>query len=204
MASFDFPNNPTLNDEYSLNGASYIWNGEVWERLPTAGLQGNQGTQGLQGNQGNQGLQGRQGTQGLSVQGSQGVQNAQGNQGLQGLQGYKGDTGGANVDISENPPALPDNGDLWWDSGTGLFSVYYEDGDSNQWVEVSAGPAGAQGLQGLQATQGTQGEPGVASSSAPASASSTGTVGTISFDANYIYICIATDTWKRVAISTWT
>jgi hypothetical protein len=37
----------------------------------------------------------------------------------------------------------------------------------------------------------------------PASASATGTVGTITYDADYIYICTATDTWKRVAISTW-
>jgi hypothetical protein len=37
----------------------------------------------------------------------------------------------------------------------------------------------------------------------PASASATGTVGTITYDTDYIYICTATDTWKRVAISTW-
>jgi collagen type VII alpha len=37
----------------------------------------------------------------------------------------------------------------------------------------------------------------------PASASDTGTEGTITWDADYIYICTATNTWKRVAISTW-
>lgn len=37
----------------------------------------------------------------------------------------------------------------------------------------------------------------------PSSASDTGVAGTITRDANYIYICVATDTWKRVAISTW-
>lgn len=37
----------------------------------------------------------------------------------------------------------------------------------------------------------------------PASAAATGTVGTITFDANYIYVCVATNTWKRVAIATW-
>ena len=40
-------------------------------------------------------------------------------------------------------------------------------------------------------------------SATPASASAAGTVGTISWDANYIYICTATNTWKRVAIATW-
>ena len=37
----------------------------------------------------------------------------------------------------------------------------------------------------------------------PASASATGVQGTIVWDASYIYICTATDTWKRVAIATW-
>jgi len=37
----------------------------------------------------------------------------------------------------------------------------------------------------------------------PASATATGTTGTIVYDANYIYVCVATNTWKRVAISTW-
>jgi hypothetical protein len=30
-----------------------------------------------------------------------------------------------------------------------------------------------------------------------------GVKGTICWDANYIYVCVATDTWKRVAIATW-
>ena len=40
-------------------------------------------------------------------------------------------------------------------------------------------------------------------SNAPASASATGTTGSIVADANYIYVCTATDTWKRVSIATW-
>ena len=39
--------------------------------------------------------------------------------------------------------------------------------------------------------------------STPASAGATGTTGTIAWDASYIYVCTATDTWKRVAIATW-
>lgn len=37
----------------------------------------------------------------------------------------------------------------------------------------------------------------------PASASATGTTGMITWDTDYIYICVATNTWKRVAIATW-
>ena len=37
----------------------------------------------------------------------------------------------------------------------------------------------------------------------PASASDTGVEGTMTWDDDFIYICTATDTWKRVAIATW-
>ena len=43
----------------------------------------------------------------------------------------------------------------------------------------------------------------VITSQTPASATATGFVGTICWDANYIYVCTATNTWKRVAIATW-
>jgi hypothetical protein len=38
---------------------------------------------------------------------------------------------------------------------------------------------------------------------APASAAAVGLAGSIVADANYIYVCTATNTWKRVAIATW-
>jgi hypothetical protein len=38
---------------------------------------------------------------------------------------------------------------------------------------------------------------------APSSASSTGTTGEIRYTADYIYVCTATNTWKRSAVSTW-
>jgi hypothetical protein len=37
----------------------------------------------------------------------------------------------------------------------------------------------------------------------PATSTSTGTTGQVAFDQNYIYYCVATDTWKRSALSTW-
>ena len=37
----------------------------------------------------------------------------------------------------------------------------------------------------------------------PANATAAGTKGQISWDANYIYVAVDTNTWKRVAISTW-
>lgn len=41
------------------------------------------------------------------------------------------------------------------------------------------------------------------SNTAPGSTSATGRPGTIAYDNDYLYICIATNTWRRVAVSTW-
>lgn len=38
---------------------------------------------------------------------------------------------------------------------------------------------------------------------APTSANDTGVLGEVRIDANFIYVCTATNTWKRAAISTW-
>lgn len=43
----------------------------------------------------------------------------------------------------------------------------------------------------------------IASVDAPAAANSAGNAGAVAYDSSYIYVCIATDTWKRAAISTW-
>lgn len=37
----------------------------------------------------------------------------------------------------------------------------------------------------------------------PASAGADGMTGNIAWDSDYIYVCVSTDTWKRVAIATW-
>jgi hypothetical protein len=42
--------------------------------------------------------------------------------------------------ISATAPALPQPGTLWWDSDSGRFYVYFNDGNSSQWVQVNAYP----------------------------------------------------------------
>lgn len=37
----------------------------------------------------------------------------------------------------------------------------------------------------------------------PANATDTGATGQIAVDSSYLYVCVATNTWKRVALSTW-
>ena len=39
--------------------------------------------------------------------------------------------------------------------------------------------------------------------STPSSASDIGTTGQVAVDTDYVYVCTATNTWKRAALSTW-
>lgn len=39
--------------------------------------------------------------------------------------------------ISDTAPSSPLHGQLWWDSSTGDFYIYYNDGTSSQWVQVN-------------------------------------------------------------------
>lgn len=43
----------------------------------------------------------------------------------------------------------------------------------------------------------------IVSNSAPANAASNGIAGTIRYDSSYVYICTATNTWKRAQLTTW-
>lgn len=43
----------------------------------------------------------------------------------------------------------------------------------------------------------------VMSEKTPASAVASGSAGEMAFDASYIYICIAKDTWRRIAHASW-
>ena len=55
---------------------------------------------------------------------------------FEGYTTFWGDIGGA-VAISSAPPTNAATGDLWYDHDDGRTYVYYNDGDSNQWVEMS-------------------------------------------------------------------
>lgn len=44
--------------------------------------------------------------------------------------------GGSAVSVSDTPPGSPSSGELWWESDTGKLKIYYNDGDSSQWVDA--------------------------------------------------------------------
>ena len=43
----------------------------------------------------------------------------------------------------------------------------------------------------------------IITSSVPATAAAAGIAGQLAYSSTHIYMCVATNTWKRVAISTW-
>ena len=83
---------------------------------------------------------------------------AQGGTGPTGAQGSQGTAAG--LTIGTSAPGSPSAGDMWWDSDSGLFLTYYNDGNSSQWVELNQGPMGAQGATGPTGAQGATGPTG--------------------------------------------
>lgn len=84
--------------------------------------------------------------------------------------------------------------------GGGTAGIFVDGGSSAAIVTASSYDWSAIfGDGGVQATQYHLS----ALNTAPSSSSDTGRLGEIRITASYIYVCTATDTWKRVAISTW-
>ncbi len=141
----------------------------TWAEPPGGGVGSLQGVQGLQGTQGLQGesIQGLQGLQGVTGAGGQAnIQwKDQGTNlgapgevtvvdfiGLGVTATYNtgtltvditggGGSGNASVTTADSPPAMPNDGDLWWDSATGMLMIYYDDGTSSQWVSATVTPS---------------------------------------------------------------
>jgi hypothetical protein len=55
---------------------------------------------------------------------------------------------GGGVTVSATAPATPIAGDAWYDTVDGTLYVYYNDGDSSQWVEVAANSGISVALEG--------------------------------------------------------
>lgn len=114
------------------------------------GPKGDQGVQGIQGVQGPVGPQGVKGDTGnaSTVPGPVGPKGDQGIQGVQGVQGPLGPVGPAGpvgpmggqiMYIGDGPPASPVVGQTWFESDSGNSFIFYDDGNSQQWVPSHVG-----------------------------------------------------------------
>ena len=151
---FDFPSNPTPGQIFIAGGAGYTWNGYAWQLGGTHGAwigdtppvspthgqffwESDTGALYVYYNDGNS-------QQWVQVNGTVGGEGG----------------GGAGVTISDTLPVSPVPGQLFWESDTGIFAIYYDDGTSQQWVQIGAGPKGDTGPQGAVGPQGIPGPVG--------------------------------------------
>jgi hypothetical protein len=131
----------------------------------TIGYSGSKGDQGVIGYTGSIGFSGSKGDQGvIGYTGSKGDQGVigytgsigfSGSKGDQGIIGYTGSEGNLDVAVASTPPVSAGIGDVWIDDATGIQYFYMNDGNSNQWVELSnqgvVGFTGSSGASTLSA-----------------------------------------------------
>jgi|SRR6056297_739516 len=166
------------------------YNGTVWTDF--RGYTGSQGTIGPQGATGYTGSQGYTGSKGftgsagagftgsggttgftgsLGYAGSQGIAGFTGSRGVIGFTGSRGVVGftgsqGFRASTSDIAPTGIADGHMWFNTNTATLNVYYDDGDSQQWITTSgpAGPLGYTGSQGIQGVIGYTGSAGTGGS----------------------------------------
>ena len=135
-----------------------------------AGPKGDTGDKGATGATGGDGDKGDKGEP-STVAGDKGDKGELGNTGT----GTKGEKGaGSSVTIGVSPPTSPTPvpGDMWWDSDDADLHVYYNDGNTSQWVSVTSsaalkgqtGDKGQKGEVGVTGDKGQKGETGAAAS----------------------------------------
>ncbi len=144
----DFPNSPSVNDEFTSGSTTWRWDGTVWKVVrdfAPAGATGAVGETGAQGNTGLTGVTGAVGNTGANgntgMTGATGVTGAQGNTGATGETGAIGNTGAqGNTGLTGNTGAIGNTGAQ---GNTGL-----------------TGNTGAQGNTGLTGNTGATGAAG--------------------------------------------
>jgi len=83
------------------------------------------------------------------------------------------------------------------------FRVFDDDMNENGMMSIRGGNVGIGTLSPMEKLDVDGDAIRIRNPQTPASASASGTAGMICWDSTYIYVCVATDTWKRVLIETW-
>lgn len=121
-----------------------FWDGIEWKNISRRGDVGPVGPIGPIGYAGSRGDTGDPGPLGYT-----------GSIGPSGPIGYAGSQGESSFTWGPIAPTFPKIGDRWFDTLTGAELVWVDDGNSSQWVEVSAS-----GFVGTTGYTGSQGAPG--------------------------------------------
>jgi hypothetical protein len=203
------PGSPQVGDIWidSDDDSVNVYNGSDFATVATAAPQGPTGPSGPSGPLGPTGPTGPAGS-GVSVLGSYATVE------LLETDTPVGNIGDAYV-IGENLYVWSDLNQEWFDAGTfvgetgptgaqgdvGFTGLTGDTGPTGP-TGPSGGPTGPEGPTGPTGATGATGL-GITGPSTPESATSTGVAGTVLWDSGYVYICVATNTWKRAAISTW-
>ena len=146
----NFPDTPSVNDEFTSGSTTWRWDGSVWKVVRDFAPTGATGATGPTGNTGAVGQTGPTG-----AQGNTGVTGATGAQGETGVTGAEGQFAVA----ATTPPSTPAEGDAWYDSASGNLYVYYD----SYWVEAASandGPTGNTGATGVVGPTGATGAQG--------------------------------------------
>ena len=98
------------------------------------------------------------------------------------VSGLGGGGGGASVTVSDAAPSSPSAGDLWFDSTGLVLYVYYNDGDSSQWVQTNPSGSGSSGSSG--------GSGGGASVSVSGTAPTSPSAGDLWFDDDDLFLYV--------------
>lgn len=82
-----------------------------------------------------------------------------------------------------------------YNDNLGIFGMFIDAQSNNAGFNVQDTPTSGVDIGGNSIR--------IRTTKTPSSASDTGVKGTICWDSSFVYVCIDTNTWKRVAISTW-
>ena len=137
--ALNFPNSPSLNATHTHNGLTWVWNGSVWEMQGSGGasvtVSDNAPSSPTHGD-----MWWESDTGDLKIYYDESETGA-------GSGAFWVSANGADsmVGISTTAPTNPQTGDLWWDSDVAALYMYYNDGNSSQWVSAASGATGSQG-----------------------------------------------------------
>lgn len=141
--------------------------------------------------------------------------------------------GGVRSTSSPTAPANPSVGDFWYNTVTNSQYRFTFDGSDYYWIDdfgattaengsfnaitsgtsnvsiytananVQVSVAGTSNIAVFSTSGAAVTALAITNSGTPATSTSAGTAGQIQWDSDYVYVCIAPNTWKRANINTW-